>query len=332
MSKLKIEFLAQYYEKNRIPVRSRMFGSIAAQSRRFSGRTAPIINALVRSRLVRWSMDKTLGITRHRVMPTFARHPFTEWFDSRETVSNDRPRVVLFNDTFNTYNYPDTSIAATLLLEAAGFRVELPGHHCCGRPWLSKGLVDEARTAARDTIDRLTPFAEKGIPIIGLEPSCLLTFRDEYAALLPGDARVQLVASHSYMLEEFISDLSISGSLDLDFTDEDQEILLHGHCHQKAMIGTGPSVAALSLPTNYRVSEVNSGCCGLAGSFGFESEHYEISMKIGEDRLLPAVREAPPSTIIAAAGVSCRQQIQHATARKALHPAEILFRALKRPE
>ncbi len=339
MSKLKVEFLAQYYREHGIPFRSRLFGSIAARNRRLSGRIAPIINALGRSRPLRWGLDKSLGITRHRPMPAFARQPFTEWFEKRDAAladpvqaADDRPRVILFNDTFNTYNYPGTSIAATMLLEAAGYSVELPGHQCCGRPWLSKGMVERARDAAHDTIVRLAPHAEEGIPIVGLEPSCLLPLRDEYDSLLPGDARVPLVASRSYMLEEFIDELSISGRLDLDFTDTPQSILLHGHCHQKAIAGTASSAAMLSIPPNYGVTEVSAGCCGLAGSFGYESEHFDVSMRIGEDRLLPAVREAPGDTIIAAAGVSCRQQIEHATGRLARHPAEILWEALKRPE
>jgi Fe-S oxidoreductase len=246
------------------------------------------------------------------------------------SIPQNSKKVVLFNDTFNTYNYPHTAIAATELLEAAGFEVILPGHACCGRPMISKGLVHKARRAARQTVDRLFPLAEQGLPIIGLEPSCLLTLRDEYYYLLPGERpRVKLIAEQSYMFEEFIASLADRGELNLDFKEETREVLLHGHCHQKALIGTGPSKRTLSQPPGYRVTEVDSGCCGMAGSFGYEAEHYDISMAMAERRLLPAVRQKDETTIIAAAGVSCRQQIKHGTGRQALHPAEVLRQALR---
>jgi Fe-S oxidoreductase len=237
--------------------------------------------------------------------------------------------VVLFNDTFNTYNYPQVAMAATEFLEAAGFEVVLPGHKCCGRPMISKGLVDKARRAARDTLDRLAPFAEQGLPIVGLEPSCLLTMRDEYRDLLPGDARVEVVAQHCYTFEEFIARLADQGQLDVEFTEEARQVLLHGHCHQKSLVGTGPSKRVLSLPAGYRVSEVDSGCCGMAGAFGYEAEHYDISMAMAERRLLPAIRGESEETIIVAAGASCRQQIRQGTGRRAWHPAQVLRAAMK---
>jgi Fe-S oxidoreductase len=188
--------------------------------------------------------------------------------------------------------------------------------------------VDEARAAAHDTVERLAPFAKQGIPIVGLEPSCLLTLRDEYLYLLPDHPDVKIVAQNAYLFEEFIAKLAEAGELTLTFTDQRQALLLHGHCHQKALVGTNPSKKTLTLPPNYTVQEVDSGCCGMAGSFGYEAEHYEISIKMGERRLLPAVREAAPETIIVAAGVSCRQQIKHGTGKQALHPAEVLRDAI----
>jgi Fe-S oxidoreductase len=194
---------------------------------------------------------------------------------------------------------------------------------------MSKGLVNKARRAARDTIERLAPLAEQGLPIVGLEPSCLLSMRDEYFSLLPDDPRVKLVAEHCYTFEEFIAQLADAGELNLNFAAAPGPVLLHGHCHQKALVGTGPSKRILELP-GYTVSEVDSGCCGMAGSFGYEAEHYEISRAMAERRLWPAVRQQDQQTIIAAAGVSCRQQIKHGTGRQALHPAEILRAALQK--
>ena len=238
-------------------------------------------------------------------------------------------QVVLFNDTFNTYQEPDIAVAATEVLEAAGFEVLLPeGHRCCGRPMISKGLVKKARTAARNTVARLVPFAEAGLPIIGLEPSCLLSFRDEYLYLLPGDAQAQRVAKQAVLFEEFIACLADAGQLPLSFTREKRDLLLHGHCHQRALVGTEPTRQVLSLPENYEVREVDSSCCGMAGSFGYEKEHYRISCTMAERRLLPEVRASGGATIVVAPGTSCRHQIEHGSARRVLHPAEVLRDAL----
>ena len=271
-------------------------------------------------------MERMLGVGRQRQLPQFARVPFTTWFRRRKGKTGATRKVVLFNDTFNTYNYPHVSIAATELLEAAGFEVILPGHRCCGRPMISKGLVEKARAAARDCVERLIPFAEQGIPIVGLEPSCLLTLRDEIIVLLPEDERTKTIAQHAYLFEEFIAKLDDEGALGLEFSEQVRQVLLHGHCHQKALVGTGPSKQMLAL-AGCEVEEVDSGCCGMAGAFGYESEHYDVSLAMGERRLLPAVREAAEETTIVAAGVSCRQQIKHATGRQALHPAEVLHAA-----
>jgi Fe-S oxidoreductase/FAD/FMN-containing dehydrogenase len=334
MTKIKLAFLYNYWRKNGTPFRTRLFGNIAALSRLSSGRTAPFVNWVLNSKTVQKTMESVLNISSKRSMPSFASQPFTSWFQSR-AKSNDsspasgKPKVLLFNDTFNTYYYPQTAVAATKVLEAAGFEVLLPGHKCCGRPMLSKGMVDEAIQAAKDTIDRLAPFAEAGIPIVGLEPSCLLSMRDEYLYLLPDDKRVQIVADNAFTFEEFIAQLVDKGELNIEFTDVPRDLLLHGHCHQKSLTGTESSKTILSQPPGYSVSEVDSGCCGMAGAFGYEAEHYDISIAMAERRLLPAVREAGDEVIIVAAGASCREQIMHGTGRTALHPAEVLYKAMK---
>jgi Fe-S oxidoreductase len=238
------------------------------------------------------------------------------------------PQVALFHDPFTNYNAPQIGIAAVEFLEAAGFELLWPDHTDDGRPFISKGLVDEARAAARDTLSHLLPLAEKGIPIVGLEPSSLLSLRDDYFYLLADDKRVAMVAEHAFTFEEFVARLADDNQLDLKFSDEPRHILLHGHCHQKALIGTGPAMRVLTLPPNYSVTEIDSGCCGMAGSFGYEAEHYEISLQMAERRLLPAVRESSTDTLIVAAGTSCREQIKHGTGRQALHPAEVLNAAI----
>ena len=349
MAKIKFEFLSHYYDKHGVPLRSKLFGDINTLSHLSSGFPALLVNRLTANGLVRWGLERFLGISRQRTLPPFTAEPFTRWFKRRRPSPQPSPfgrgshsspplggieggtKVALFNDTFHTYNYPQVAIAATEVLEAAGFEVVLPGHRCCGRPMMSKGLVKEARQAAKETIERLAPLAEQGIPIVGLEPSCLLSMRDEYHYLLPNDKRVDLVAEHCFTFEEFIAKLADEGQLKLAFKNEPGEVLLHGHCHQKALSGTAASHRTLTLP-GYTVREVDSSCCGMAGSFGYEAEHYEVSLQMGERRLFPTVREQAETVIIAAAGVSCRQQIKHGTGRLPLHPAEVLRQALNLPD
>lgn len=332
MGKIKVEYLAQYHKANGTPLRTRMFGNIARLSKLNSGVLAPIVNRSLRSDLVRFVLERAMGISSERTLPDFARQPFTAWFKQHQQAKNhqsDKKQIVLFNDTFNTYNDPHIAIAATEVLEALGYEVILPGHGCCGRPMISKGLVTEARAAALDTVQKLAPYAKQGISIIGLEPSCYLSLRDEYLYLLPDNPDAKLVADQVLGFEEFIAQLAENGEFTLELTDNQQRILLHGHCHQKSLVGTEPSKATLSLPCNYSVQEVDSGCCGMAGSFGYEAEHYDISIKMAERQLLPAIRSADDETIIVAAGTSCRHQIMDGTGKRVLHPAEVIRNAIK---
>jgi Fe-S oxidoreductase len=325
MAKLKYEFLHHYYQANGLPLRNRFFGRIADLSK-IGSRFAPVSNWIASSRLNRWLMDRYFGIDRRRPLPAFAGETFTDWFGARKrAVEAPRGPVVLFNDTFVTYNTPEIGRAAVELLEAAGYRVELVNKKCCGRPLISKGMLAEAKEHAAWNVAQLTPWVERGASIVGLEPSCLLTLRDESVELLRSDD-ARRVAQSSSLLEEFLVKERANG-LSLNFQEGQRRALLHGHCHQKAMVGTGPTVAALQW-ANFEVIEVDSGCCGMAGSFGFEKEHYDISVTLGKRRLAPAVAAQDSSTEIVAAGASCRQQIEHLTGRRAKHPAEVLREAL----
>jgi len=274
-------------------------------------------------------MDRLLGIHRNRQLPPFATQTFDRWFAARSASPRPAPGgpVVLFNDCYMTYNYPDIGKAAVKVLEAAGFEVILPEKRCCGRPMISKGLLKEAKAHAAANVELLAKYAAQGVPVVGCEPSCILTFRDEYPDLLD-DPRAQDLARHSFMIEEFLLRLHQEGSLELSFRNGAKSFLLHGHCHQKAHVGSGPTLQALRLLPGATVEEVDSGCCGMAGSFGYEKEHYELSLAIGERRLFPAVRSTGEDCTIVAAGVSCRQQIAHGTGRRAKHLVEVLADAL----
>jgi Fe-S oxidoreductase len=326
MAKLKYEFLHHYYQANGLPLRNRLFARIAqlsewqARAPRPPRRRAPLP---VSRRLL-----ERLGIDPRRPLPTLATEPFTVWFARhRQPTAAPRGEVVLFHDTFVTYNTPSIGQAAVALLEHAGYRVVLADKKCCGRPMISKGLLADARDHARWNVERLHPFAARGVPIVGLEPSCLLTLRDESVDLLRTE-EARAVGRASFLLEEFLVREHRRG-LELRFRDHGRRALLHGHCHQKAIVGTAPTVAVLRW-AGFEVAEVDSGCCGMAGSFGFEKEHYDISVAVGNRRLVPAVNAEPASTEIVAPGISCRQQIDHLAGRRARHPAETLWDVLAR--
>ena len=327
MAKMKYEFLYHYYRANGLPLRNRLFGRIARLNA-LGARVPALANRLASLPLNRWLMEKIAGIDRRRPLPAFAPQTFEDWFRRRPAAATaPRGEVVFFHDTFVNYNAPGIAQAAVQLLEAGGYRVVLVDRRCCGRPMISKGMLAEARDHARHNVAQLFPYASRGVVIVGLEPSCLITLRDEWVDLLRTD-EARTVARQGALLEQFLLHERERG-LGLAFARHGRKALLHGHCHQKALIGTAPTVAALTW-AGYEVSEVDSGCCGMAGSFGFEREHYEISVALGNRRLAPAVKAAPPDTEVIAPGISCRQQIEHLAGRRAKHPAEALWQALTR--
>jgi Fe-S oxidoreductase len=238
--------------------------------------------------------------------------------------------LIFLADSFTTFTEPWVGRAAIELLELAGWRVRLEDAGCCGRASLSKGLLDQARRRAAALAGRLGEAAARGVPVVGVEPSCLLTLRDEYPALFPDDPDIQALAAATRLPEELLVQDIAAGRLIVppDNSLSGRRILFHGHCHQKALAGTAATVALLRSIPGAEVVEVDAGCCGMAGSFGFEAEHYELSMRVGELRLFPAVRAEAAQTIIAATGVSCRQQIEHGTGRPARHPLEIVRHVL----
>jgi FAD/FMN-containing dehydrogenase/Fe-S oxidoreductase len=325
MAKLKYEFLHHYHRAHGWPLRDRLMAHVAGLDR-WAAWAPSLANRAARWRVTRWTLDRWLGLDRRRPLPPLALEPFPVWFRRhRPPAEAPRGAVVLFHDTFTTYHAPQVGQAAVALLEAAGYRVVLVDRRCCGRPLISKGLLDEARRHAAWNVARLHPWAARGVAIVGLEPSCLLTFRDEVVDLLRSE-QARTVARQALLLEEFLLRERERG-LALAFPSGTRRALVHGHCHQKALVGTGPTLAALRW-AGYEVTEVDAGCCGMAGAFGFEREHYELSVRIGERRLGPAVRATPPDHEVVAPGISCRQQIEHLTGRRARHPAEALWRAL----
>jgi Fe-S oxidoreductase len=240
-------------------------------------------------------------------------------------------RVCLFADEFTNYNESDIGMKAVLLLEKLGYEVTIPRHKESGRTYLSKGLLRTAGKVAVYNIRMLKDIISDDQPLIGLEPSALLSFRDEYPEMAGSEyiEAARSIGRNAFLIEEFICREAEKGNIRTEmFTDRPLKILLHGHCQQKAVASTAPTIRMLSLPANYSVREINDGCCGMAGAFGYEKEHFDLSMKIGEMILFPAVREAGDDMVIAAPGTSCRHHIAEGTGRKPLHPVEILYDAL----
>ena len=326
LAKLKYEALWHRHRAHGAPLRDRAFAQIAALAR--LGSAAPqAANALARLPGLRPLLHRA-GLHRERPLPRFARQTFADWLRGRAAPPAARGEVLLFADTFTNYFHPQAGIAAVRIIEALGCRaVLLEGGGCCGRPAISKGLLDQARRQAQRNVDALSRAADAQTPIVGLEPSCLLTLRDEYPLLLRS-AAARSAAARALLFDEWLAGrLELERETELFAPGDRGPLQLHVHCHQKALAGVEQTRAVLSA-AGYAVELIDSGCCGMAGSFGFETEHYEISRSMAELRLLPALR-AHPDAPVAITGVSCRQQIGHFAAREPRHAVEYLADALR---
>ncbi len=324
LAKIKYEVLAHRREAHGVPLRDRAFANIAALLR-LGSITPRLANALAAAPPARMALN-ALGVHAERPVPMLARQTFDRWFRSRSPKSPTRGEVVLFDDTFTNFVHPEVGVAATRIIEALGYRViRVVNRTCCGRPSISKGLLDDARGLAERNVSALLGHARAGLPIIGTEPSCLLTLRDEYPLLLRNEAAAT-VATQALLFDEWLAaELAREDAQDV-FGGQHGELLLHAHCHQKALAGVEQTLEVLRR-AGYEPRAIDSGCCGMAGSFGFESEHYETSRKMGELKLFPAVRGAS-GTPVAITGVSCRQQIGHFTEAEPRHVVEYLADAL----
>lgn len=335
VAKLKAEFMQHYYDANGVPLRSRLIANFTTSARLGAlvpwaynfVMTAPVISTLVK---------KFSGFATARSLPTLQSNTLRHWMKNRKPSTfakqnNPVGTIYLFVDEFTNYNDTHIGIKAVELLEGLGYSVLPAAHKESARTWLSKGLLKKAKTIIDANIGLLSPVISADTPLIGIEPSAILTFRDEYPELCSENLQeaAKHLAANSLTLEEFLVREMEKGNVSAEkFTGGNRKILLHGHCQQKAVGSLQSTVQVLTLPANYHVEVIPSGCCGMAGSFGYEKEHYEISMNIGELVLLPAVRNAADDTIIAAPGTSCRHQIKDGTGKKALHPVEVLWDAL----
>jgi Fe-S oxidoreductase len=318
MATYKSEFLSHYYEGHRRPVSAYAFGLVHYWARLAS--LAPdVVNFVTQTPGLRAIAKLASGMPLERRIPAFAPYTFKDWFARRPRQKGlARGRVILWPDTFNNHFHPRTAIHAVNVLERAGFEVTVPPQPlCCGRPLYDYGLLDLAKTWLHDIMNTLDEEIEAGTPVVGLEPSCVAVFRDELTQMLPHSENAKRLSQQTCMLSEFLQREHV------ELPKLHRSAVVHGHCHHKAVMKIEAEQHVLeAIGLDYRILE--SGCCGMAGSFGFEREHYDVSMKAGERVLLPAVRSAPKDTLVIADGFSCRTQIAEGTGRRALHLADVL--------
>ncbi len=336
MAKLKAEFLYQYYKSNTIPLRTRIVAYFSTMQA-IASKAAGLYNMVVSSKISSYLVKGIIGFASNRSLPKVHRQTFRKWLKKNLALYNEKlpdhaSMVHLFIDEFTNFNDVPIGQIAVKLLNKLGYRIIVLNNKDSGRPMLSKGFLGKARKLAAMNVDLFYPNVDENKPLIGIEPSAIFAFRDEYPDLLRDEAKkkAQELAGNVYTVEEFLAkEIEKGNILKNQFTSNQCAVLLHGHCQQKAIASTASTKLILGFPENYFVEEIKSGCCGMAGSFGYEKEHFELSNKIGELVLFPAVRKAEESTIIAAPGTSCRHQIKDGTGRIALHPVEILYQALK---
>lgn len=334
IAKYKAEFLQHYYDANGIPLRSRAIAYISQLNR--LGMVVPeISNFIFTNKFTAGAMKRVLGFAPKRSIPLLYKYTLRAWMQRNLPEINPNGgsigKVCLFVDEFTEYNDTEIGIRAVELLTRLGYEVHLANHKDSGRTFLSKGLVSKAKVLANHNVEALKDVISENMPLVGIEPSGILTFRDEYPELvdkaLVSDAKK--LAKYALMFDEFMErEINAERINKSRFTTDKKTIRLHGHCHQKSLASTAPTKFMLSHPENYEVVEIKSGCCGMAGSFGYEKEHYDVSMKVGELVLFPEVRKTPEEVLIAAPGTSCRHQIKDGTGRRAYHPVEILWEAL----
>jgi Fe-S oxidoreductase len=332
IARLKAEWLQQFYDARGVPLRSRMIGSFS-RAMQLASFAPAIYNIAVSNRLIAPLLKRSAGFAVGRSMPELYKTTLGHWFRRHANRGNSfsKGRVFLFCDEFTNFNDAELGIKAVRLLNRLGYEVIIPRHVDSGRAQISKGLLRDARELANRNVELLKDLITEETPLIGIEPSAILGFRDEIPDLVSADLAdaAKTLAKHALLIDEFIAREADRGNIRPEaFNRQPRQIKLHGHCHQKALASVGPSVRALELPVNYNVQIIPSGCCGMAGSFGYEKEHFKVSMQIGELVLFPTVRATPADTVIAAPGTSCRHQIKDGTGRIAQHPAAILADAL----
>jgi FAD/FMN-containing dehydrogenase/Fe-S oxidoreductase len=325
MAKMKSDVLQMYYDEHGLTLRDRLIRDSSSAASKLSGALSGIVNFVQETKLFRTIMEKVAGFDRRRVLPEYAPEPFYKWFEKKENnpFKNPQKKVVLFADTYLNFHEPNVGISALQLLNSCGCEVILANVGCCQRPKISHGFLRDAKKEGAKTAQGLRKYLEQGLTIVACEPSCASALNDDLPDLIEDEALAAQLKKQVVMIDKFLEDEINRGQLQVSFQSIAGNILIHGHCHQKALYGTQGMKTLLSQG-NQTVSEIPSGCCGMAGSFGYETEHYELSRKIGEAILFPAVKSMKAGTTLVANGFSCRHQIHHFTGVKPKHWVEVI--------
>tara|TARA_Y100000996_G_scaffold408426_1_gene387474 strand:- start:1436 stop:4333 length:2898 start_codon:yes stop_codon:yes gene_type:complete len=326
MAKLKYEFLNNYHKSHGHKLKNKFFGNVSTLSK-MGTFFAPISNWMMKTKFSKILLEKSIGIDQRRTLPEFKSQTFIQWFRSRKisNTKNKKQQVVLYPDTTTNYNHPELGISAVTILEKLGYEVVVPNLKCCGRPKLSNGMMDEAKSDIDMNISSIHPYIANGAKLVGIEPSCILGFLGDFPDLASNKNKAYEISENTMLIEEFLlHHFDTKNEIEFSNPPKNKKALFHGHCHQKALVGTSPAMQLLNKIPGLETTEINSGCCGMAGSFGFDKSHYDISMDIGEMTLFPRIREESDDVIIISEGVSCRQQIQEGTKRNSKHIVQIL--------
>ena len=324
MAKMKSDVTQMYYDEHGVDLRDRMIKDSSKAASQFSGPMAPLINSIQKARWFRTALEKIAGFDQRRILPSYASEPFYKWLEKNGRNSYKSPKkVVLFADTFLNFHEPQIGISALQLLNACGYEVIVANVGCCQRPRISHGFLREAKKEGKNTINGLKEYLDQGLKIVVCEPSCASSLNDDWPDLIEDQEIALQLKEQVMMIDVFLAKEIEAGNLVQKFESTGGELLIHGHCHQKALYGT-KGLKSICENTDKMVGESPSGCCGMAGSFGYENEPYDISRKIGESILFPAVRSMKEGTTVVANGFSCRHQIEHFTGVKPKHWVEVI--------
>ncbi|MEC9107150.1 MAG: FAD-linked oxidase C-terminal domain-containing protein [Chloroflexota bacterium] len=329
MAKIKYEFLHNYYKKNKTPLRSKLVGSVPKLYKLIAGPQAHIFNFFNKLPITKIFNEKFIGIHKNRELPNISSYTFESWFRKRKAnTSKSRGKILFFHDTHINFIHPEVGKSAVKILEAAGYEVEIADRKCCGRTMISKGLLDEAKKNVDFNTDLLYKYVEQGIKIVGVEASCMSSMQDEFPDLATDKSKAKQISENTFTVQDLLMQIQDDGKQQISWNATAKNLLLFVHCHERALDGTSNSLGSLNLPNEFNANLIDAGCCGMAGSFGMEKEHYDISKKMAEDRLLPAINNSSKEEEIIVTGISCHDQIGDLSNKKPKYLVEVLAEAI----
>jgi len=330
MAKIKYEFLHNYYKKHKIPFRSKLIGSVPILYKFIAGPQAHIFNIANKLPFIKILTEKIVGIHKNRHMPVISSYTFESWFRKRiSNSSKSRGKILFFHDTHVNYIHPEVGKSAVKILEAAGYEVEITNRKCCGRTMISKGLLDDAKKNVDYNTNLLYEYVKKGIKIVGVEASCISSIQDEFPDLAEDKKKAKKISENTFTIQDILMQIQNDNNQQIKWNSSNKDLLLFVHCHERALKGTNNSLGSLNLPKKYNAKLIDAGCCGMAGSFGMEKEHYNVSKKMAEDRLLPSINNSEERQEIIVTGISCYDQINDLSDKKARYLVEVLADAIE---